>query len=269
MVAKVKVGPGSVKAAKAAKTAIVPAKVQLPADVQAQIEADVAALAGKLAAPTGKAIQVTQSKKFRFPDGTECDSFKGIITAFVSHNAYYEGDFDPKNIVPPNCFAIGVVANDNLHRSDNAPDPQTEDGETACAGCWANQWKSAAKGNGKACKNSIKVAVLCEDGETRPLSISSTALKAFGDYVRDVVKAFSVLPYGVLTEFYFAPSDFSSVRCGNPIKLNDEQLALAMYGREDALAMLSVEPDTSAFDEKVVQARAVAKKAVKVAGKRA
>lgn len=271
--AKVPVTPATVKAAKAAKagTAVARAKVQLPVNAADIMAADVAALAGKLAAPTGKSIQVTQSKQFRFPDDSKVDSFKGIIVAFVSHNAYYEGDFDPKNIVPPNCFAIGVVKNDDLDRSDNSPDPQPEGGAMECKDCWANQWKSAAKGNGKACKNGIKLAVMCADGEVRPLGLSSTALKPFGEYVRNIVQGFSVAPYGVMTEFSFDSSDFSSVRCGNPIKLNDDQLAQVLMAREDALAMLLTEPDCSEFEAKVVAMRAkpAKGKAAATSGKRA
>jgi hypothetical protein len=149
------------------------------------------------------------------------------------------------------------VKNDDLERSENSPDPQPEDSnDLSCKNCWANQWKSAPKGNGKACKNTIKLAVLCEDGEVRPLSLSATALKPFGEYVRDVAAAFHKPPYGVLTEFTFDPkSDFSSVRCGDPIELNDEQLAQVLMVREDAIAMISAEPDTSEFEEKVVAMR--------------
>jgi hypothetical protein len=272
-VAKVPVTPATIKAAKAAKagTSVARAKVQLPVDAAAIIAADVAKLQSQLAAPTGKAISVTQSKQFRFPDGTTVDKFKGIIVGFVSHNAYYENDYDPKNMVPPNCFAIGVVKNDDLDRSSASPDPQPENGGTECKDCWANQWKSAAKGNGKACKNSIKLAVMCDDGEVRPLGISSTALKAFGEYVRSVVQAFSVAPYGVMTEFSFDSSDYSSVRCGNPLKLNDDQLAQVLMSRDDAMAMLATEPDCSEFEAKVVAMRAkpVKGKAAAATGKRA
>lgn len=245
-------------AAKPKTTAVAAAKVQLPADIQDQMAAEIAALKNKLAAPQGKAIQVTQSKKFRMTiadEQVELDEFKGIILDFVSMNAYYEGDFDPKNIVPPNCFAIGTVKNDSLTSSENSPDPQNDVGGD-CASCWANQWKSAAKGNGKACKNTIKLAVLCSDGEIRPLSISSTGLKAFGDYVSSVVNAFGVAPYGVMTTFSFDPkSDFSSVRCGSPLKLNDEQLALAYSRKADGHAMIMAEPDVSEFQAKVVDMR--------------
>ncbi len=231
-------------------------KPQLPVDAKDQMAADVAALGAKLAAPTGKSILVTQSKEFKFPDETKVESFKAVIVAFASMNAYYEGAFDRDNLVPPNCFAIGLVKNDDLDRSPNSPEPQTEGDETACAGCWANQWKSAPVGNGKACKNSIRLALLCDDGEIRPLNLSSTALKPFGEYVRNVVNAFGVPPYGVMTEFTFDPKqEYASVRCGDPLPLNEDQLALVMSIRNDAQEMVTVEPDVSEFEEKVVAKR--------------
>jgi hypothetical protein len=239
------------------KTAVVRAKVSLPANATQMAMEEVEKLKMKLAAPAGKSILVSQSKEFKFPNpdiGT-VKSFFGVIVGFTSLNTYYEGAFDRDNIVPPNCFAVGEVKNDDLVASKNSPDPQNTDGGGACSSCWANQWKSAAKGNGKACGNKIKLAILCSDGEVRPMTISSTALRPFGDYVRDVVQAHSLPPYGVMTEFTFADSDFSSVRCGNSTKLDNEQLALVLSLRDSAMQMIAVEPDVSEFEAKVVAAR--------------
>jgi hypothetical protein len=236
-------------------TAVGNPKAQLPTNYEEQLQADIAALSDQLAAPAGKSITVTQSKKFRFPDETEVDEFKGVIVAFASMNAFYESEYEKGTTVPPNCFAIGHVKNDDLEASPNSPDPQHEEGDSACRNCWANQWESG-KGKGKACKNTIKLAVLCADGEVRPLSLSATALKPFGDYVRDVAQAFRKPPYGVMTTFTFdRKSDFSSVRCENALELNEEQLAQVMMVRGDALAMISEEPKVSDFEEKVVAKR--------------
>lgn len=250
-----------------ASTAVARPKATLPANAADQMAADIAKLQTALAAPTGKSITPLLSKQFRFPDETKVDSFKGIIVGFVSYNAYYENEYDSKNIVPPNCFAIGIVKNDDLEASANSPEPQNPDGGD-CKTCWANQWKSAPKGGGKACKNSIKLAILCDDGEVRPMSISATALKPFGEYVREVVQVYGCAPYGVLTEFTFdKKSEYSSVRCGNPVKLNEEQLAHVFMVKEDAMAMISTEPDVSEFDEKVASLRDKPKGGKGAAGK--
>ena len=53
-------------AAKPATTAVAQrAQVQLPAEVQEQMAADIAAFQQRMSAPTGNRIAVTQDKKFR------------------------------------------------------------------------------------------------------------------------------------------------------------------------------------------------------------
>lgn len=241
----------------AKKTAVAKPKASLPmpADAMERMRADVEALKNKLAAPGGDGITVTQSKEFKLPDGAKVDTFNGIIVDFVSFNAYYEGAYNPDNVVPPNCFAIGTVKNDDLAPSDASPDRQDDDCGS-CKGCWANAFKSADNGKGKACKQSIRVAVLLEDGELHRLNISSTGLTAFGAYVRDVANSLGCAPYGVMTTFTFDDKfDYPSVRCTDPVQLNDDQLAYVFTKRDDALAMLMVEPDVSEFQAKVVDAR--------------
>lgn len=244
-------------AAKAATTAVArPSRtaVAMPEDAKAQIAADIARLKEKLAAPSGDGILVSQDKHFKFPDQTKVRDFKGIIIDFVSVNAYYEGKYDASNIVPPNCFAIGNVKNDELVPSNNSPDLQAEQGN--CKTCWANAFKSADNGSGKACKQSVKLAILTDTNEIQRLSISSTGLKAFGIYVRDVMDSFGTPPYGVMTTFVFDEAfEFPSVRCVDPLQLDDKQFAYAFSKRQEALDMLMVEPDVSEFEEKVVAAR--------------
>ena len=242
---------------KTTKNAVATTKASLPmpADAAERMRADIEAMKAKLAAPGGDGIQVTQSKEFKLPDGSKVDSFKGIIVDFVSFNTYYEGAYNPDNVVPPNCFAIGTVKNDDLVPSDSSPERQ-DDGCGFCKGCWANAFKSADNGKGKACKQSIRVAVLLDDGELHRLNISSTGLTAFGAYVRDVAGSLGAAPYGVMTTFTFDDKfDYPSVRCTDPVTLNDDQLAYVFNKRDDALAMLMVEPDVSEFQAKVVDAR--------------
>ena len=172
---------------------------------------------------------------------------------------------DRDNIVPPNCFAVGVVKNDDLIASEKSPDPQNAEDGGACATCWANQWKSAPKGNGKACKTASSWQSCCHDGEVRPMGLSATALKPFGDYVREIVETYGKAPSAVLTEFSFADSDWSSVRCGNAMLLDDDQRALVSK-KDEALAILLQEPDTSEFEEKVVAKRDKPKAGKKAAG---
>lgn len=256
---------------KAASVSIVRAKVDLPVDAKAIMATRVAALSKQLAAPSGKAISCV-GKTFKFPgaETTPVDTFKGIIVAFSSYNAYYENPYDANNKQPPSCYAVGLARHDDLVASSNSPDPQHQENEPACKTCWANQFKSAATGAGKACKNSIRLAILCQDGELRTLAMSSTAITPFKLYVDGVVDAFRVAPFGVLTMFGFDPKQaYGSIRCSAPLVLNDDQLGLAMSLIDQAEAMILTEPDVSEFEAKVVALRAKKPVKGKVAAKRA
>ena len=244
-------------AKKAPTTAVAQrAQVQLPAEIQEQMAADIAAFQNRMSAPTGNRIAVTQDKKFRNAAGDKYDNFSGVLVDFVAKKAYYEGEYDKDNIVPPNCFALGFVPHDALEPSDSAPEKQCDD----CKSCPNNAFGSARNGKGKACKDSYVLALLPPDAEEGAtlvtLELSATAIKPFEKYVRDLARDFGKAPYCFVTEFFFDDkSDFPSVRCGNPQPVGADLIALAYSMREDAAKMLSVEPSVAEFEEKVVAKR--------------
>ena len=235
-------------------TAVVPrAQVQLPAEVQAQMNADIEAFQSRMSAPVGNRIAVTQDKKFRDAAGDKHDMISGVIIDFIAKKAWYEGEYDKDNIVPPNCFAIGFVPHDALECSENSPEPQHTDG---CKTCPKNAFKSAKNGKGKACKDSYILALLPPDAEEGAslvtIELSATAIKPFEKYVRDLARDFGKAPYCFVTDFYFDnTSDYPSVRCGNPQIADGNLIALAYSMREEAGKLLATEPDVSEFDEKV------------------
>ena len=257
--AKVKVTPETVK------TSVARAKVSLPANAEDIMAQAVAKLSSQLAVPTGKTIKC-QNKHFVFPgnDGETVQTFRGIIVRFVSYNAFYENPWVEGANAPPNCFALGEAKHDDLCASENSPEPEHPEDDNACSSCWASKFKSAANGKAKRCSNTTRLAILCQDGEVRTLSLSSTAITKFSEYVNSVVAGFQTAPFGVMTEFSFDPgSTFGSVRCGNPIKLNQDQLAVAMSLHMDTATLdtLMREPDVSEFEAKVVALRAKVVKA--------
>ena len=239
-------------AKKAPTTAVARAKVQLPAEVEAQMNADIAAFQQRMSAPAGNRIAVTQDKKFRDANGDKHDTIQGVIVDFVAKKGYYVNEYDKEEVVPPNCFAIGFVQHSSLEPSENSPDQQHD----SCATCPKNAFKSAKNGKGKACKDSYIIALLPPDAdETTPLttlSISATGLKPFEKYVRDLARDFGKAPYCFVTEFSFDKAlDYASVRAGNPEPADGMLIALAYSKREEAKKLLEAEPDTSEFDEKV------------------
>ena len=253
-----------------AKTAVAKAKTaNLPVDLKSIFAAEVADVAKRISAPSGDRISVTQSKTFKLPNGTELEEMEAVIIDFVAANYYYKGAYDRNNITPPECFAIGLEPS-GLVPSDNSPDKQC----ASCAGCWANQFKSA--GNGKACQNTRLLALITPDADVDSpiytLKVSPTALKSFDGHVAQVVRNFGMPVRGVITRISFSPdSDYATLRFNTLAPAPTDLVMLAQARLTEARERLSTEPDVSALaaanDAK--GAKAPAKRApAKVAGRR-
>jgi hypothetical protein len=215
--------------------------------IREQMARDVAALEGKTAPPSGIAIRITQDKQFILPNGVKTPGpLSLVIVDFNSQNKYYTDAYDPKNILPPVCFAIGDSPT-TLVPSVNSPERQAD----ACATCPMNQFGSAPKGEGKACKNTRVLAVLPGDADADTplwtLSVSPTSNKVFDGYVKDIARQFQVAPYGVITTVSFDPNvTYASLVFGDPHP--NTNLEVAFSRRAEAAKLLQTEPDVSSYE---------------------
>lgn len=256
-------------ATKAKTTAVATVKANLPANINEAFANEVAALQKRISAPSGDRISITQAKTFKLPNGLEVDELECVVLDFVAANFYYPAQFDRNNIIPPDCFSIGLEPA-GLVPSDNSPDKQCE----SCAGCWANQFKSAKNGRGKACSNTRLLAIipLDADADTTPwvIKVSSTGLKSFDGHVGMVAQKYGVPVCGVTTRISMSDEEYASLRFNviEKLDMKDPLLATAVSLRGPAQQRLLVEPDVNpvkAANEAPVR-RAPAKKAV--AGRR-
>lgn len=248
--------------AKAAGTAVAVKKVGgnnvvSIAAMQEQLKAQAAAMGEKTAPASGNAIRVTQDKHFILPDGSKTPGpLQLVIVDFTSKNSFYEGAYDPKNITPPACFAIGSNPA-KLVPSPNAPVSQSSD----CTSCPMNQFGSS--GEGKACKNSRVLAVLPPDADDDTpmwiLATSPTANKGFDSYVQSVARLFQTSPIGVVTTVGFDENSTYAKLTFSDAQIN-ENLG-AHFGRQDeAKKMLAVEPDVSSYTKPAPQRKAAGRR---------
>lgn len=228
--------------------------------IQEQLKAQLAAQAGKIGAPSGINIRLTQDKKFTLPDGSShAGPLDLVVVDFVSRNMFYEGTYDPNNITSPVCFAINSVPRDMVP-SDNSPAKQNDD----CPSCPMNQFGSSGKG--KACKNTRLLAVLPPDAdEDTPLwllTVSPTAIKGFDGFVGSVARTFQMPPIGVTVSVDFDPNQtYASLTFSDPRP--NENLEAHFSRQAEATELLNTEPDYSAFAAAPVKAapqRPVARK---------
>ena len=214
--------------------------------IQDALKAQAALMGSRTAPATGAAIRLSPGK-FTLPDGTTTPGpLELVIVDFTSKNAFYEGAYDPKNISPPACFAIG---NDikNMVPSPNSPKAQASD----CASCPMNQFGS--DGDGKACKNSRLLAVLPPDADADTpmwtLATSPTANKGFDGHVASVARIFEMPPIGVVTSVSLDPNTtYAKLMFSDPQP--NANVGVHFARQEEARVMLAVEPDVSGFESK-------------------
>ena len=230
--------------AKKTGTAVAVKKSANIVSIQDQLRAQAAAVSEKTAPASGSAIRITQDKQFILPDGTKTPGpLELVIVDFTSKNSFYEGSYDPKNITPPACFAIGTNPL-KLVPSANAPLSQSTD----CTSCPNNQFGSA--GAGKACKNSRVLAVLPPDATADTplwtLTTSPTANKGFDAYVKSVANVFQMPPVGVVTTVSLDENQtYATLTFGNAQP--NENVGEHFARQNEAKEMLATEPDVSGF----------------------
>lgn len=209
--------------------------------VDEQLAAEVDAIKGSISSPASRAIK-TKDKMFTLPEGLVVPApMDVVIIDFITQNKYYDQPWDPNNIQPPACFAIGKDI-DDMKPSDNSPDKQAN----SCEECPQNQFGSA--GRGKACKNTRVLAVLPlvgdEPQQLATLTVSPTAIKAFDAYVGLCSKMFKAPPIKLITEVRFNPDKtWVSLVFDNPRPNPDYKEHFAL--RTEAEFLLTAEPDVS------------------------
>lgn len=141
-----------------------------------------------------------------------------IIIGNVAENVYYGSEYNPDSPSSPECYSFGTVL-DQMAPHDDAPEKQ----HTDCASCELNQFGSADKGRGKACKNRFRLACLPAgnfvNGRFEPvtnpadikaaqvayLSVPPTSIGAWGQYVRGLAATMKRPPWAVYTRVRVQP----------------------------------------------------------------
>ena len=141
-----------------------------------------------------------------------------VVLDGIMENVYYDGAFDPENPMPPACFAFGRDEKD-MKPHEIASKPQC----AQCLGCPKNEWASADKGRGKACRNTRRLAIIpagsfiggrfqaldsateYDDAKLWFAKLPVTSVKAYAGYVKQVANALQRPPFGVYTKIKTIP----------------------------------------------------------------
>lgn len=155
-------------------------------------------------------LSVGNDGNFHYGDDVLGDSIDVVVLDFAFDNAYYEEAYDPDNPATPACFALSREEGEQGPHEDS-PEPQAD----TCEECWANQFGSAERGKGKACKNSRRLAVIAvdeeqdytvsSDSEMAFVRLAPTSLKYWKSYVSKLTRVTGLPPMGVVTNLTLHP----------------------------------------------------------------
>ena len=231
------------------------------ATIDDELAQEVALMKGQIGQSAGNKIRVTVPGEFELPDGANLgNEIQVVVVDFLSANKLYFTPYNEDNPAPPDCYAIGKdIA--TMRPEPDSPDPQ----HPTCAGCWANEFKSAANKKGKACGNRRLLAVLIIDPENPQahnepdaplyvLDLSPTNIKTFDGMASLVARSLGGPPIkAIFTVTAKNAGTYATVTFQDPIPNPDYALHVAR--RPETVDMLNRKPDFTPKAEPVKKAR--------------
>lgn len=184
----------------------------------------------------------TKGRRFTFQDEVLPDPMTVIVVDHALSNSFYADGYEEGNPQPPDCWSIGKT------EKELAPLAELPGRVHAtCVGCPNNEFGSAERGKGKACKNGRILAVLIvdgqkkvtakliEDAEVAYLRLSPTAMKPFNGYLRRVTGTLSKPLFTVVTQMTFDRSDYPVVLPTFLGELGDEAAIRAIMDKRQTI----------------------------------
>lgn len=135
-----------------------------------------------------------------------------IILASAVEYRYDTKSFDPNNITPPDCFALGLN-DEGMIPSESAVSRQSE----SCAECPHSKWTPNPKKPGKnhkPCKEKRRLALLPADvlksnnvkvAELALLTVPTTSIKHWATFVNTITAEHARPPWAMVAEISAAP----------------------------------------------------------------
>lgn len=171
------------------------------ATIDAELANEIVDLKNQIGQASGNKIKLEASGDYVLPSGENLgNEIQVVVVDFVSKNQLYLQAYNPNEISPPDCYAIGKNINE-MAPEDDSPDKQND----ICATCPQNQFGSGVGGRSKACKNSRLAVVIVVDPDDPEASaaadaplytieFSPTSIKAFDGMVSMVARALNGPP---------------------------------------------------------------------------
>ena len=156
----------------------------------------------------GNGLRVQGSNFFLGEDNLG-EEINAVILEAVYEHRWFEGEYDPDVIAPPDCFALGLDQ-EELEPHDKSQNKQAE----TCGECEFNRFGSG-RGGAKACQNRVRLSLLpadnandkdIDEAEVFTLFVPPTSLKAVKEYISMVNNKLEVPTSLVVTTITAEPT---------------------------------------------------------------
>lgn len=215
-----------------------------------------------------------------------------IVLDSVLENIYYGSDFDQDDPKGPRCFAFGREEKDMIpHEAATEAGTNPSD---ACNGCPMNEFGTADKGKGKACRNVRRLALIpaggfdksgqfepeedtgvYDDAQMGFLKLPVTSVKGYAAYVKTLASTMKRPPLGVFTKIKVVPDANTQFKVTFEALglVPNELMAPIMTRKQEAVGTIESPYKVDEIEEKPVKGPvsrkgAVAKPAAKTPAKR-
>lgn len=180
-----------------------------------------------------------------------------VILDAVMENVFYEGEFNPDQPTSPTCYAFGRSL------EELAPHEQVDDKQSdKCQGCPMNEFGTADKGRGKACRNTRRLALLpagtfkpngdfeliadpkhYETAQAAFLKLPVTSVRGYSGFVKSASVVMHRPPHGIATCITVQPDPKNQVAVTfEPLEKMPNAVMAAIMKRHDEMRELIAFP---------------------------
>lgn len=235
-------------------------------DVQKQMEQQAEAAANmERGAPMGRSFSFKGGQMVFDGAPVKDNEVVVIVAGAVIEKAFYDNNYDADNPEPPTCFAFATDIDELAPVPEDVADQQSD----ACADCQWNKFGSADRGNGKACKDVRRLALipagqiqrngdieLVEDpkelakAELGFAKLPPTSLTPYATFVRQVAGTMKRPPHGIYAIMKCNPDPKNQfVISWEVIDLVDAKCLSVVMDRHDEAMKALVQPYTYPTEE--------------------
>jgi len=243
-----------------------PAKSRAVGDIQKQLQEQAEQAANmERGAPMGRSFSFKGGQMVFDGAPVKDNEVVVIIAGAVIEKSFYDNNYDPDNPEPPVCYAFDTDPDNLAPIPDDVADLQCD----TCAECPWNKFGSADRGNGKACKDVRRLALLpagtiqrngdidlVEDAKELAKAefgfakLPPTSLTPYATFVRQVANTMKMPPHGVYAIMKCNPDTKNQfVISWEVIDVVDPKLLPTIMQRHDDAMEALVQPYTYPSEE--------------------